>query len=73
MTIRKYIKQTKLTLTTNYISDTPVALKLLYSFPKGTRGYYDILVQDKTLPSCCAKWSEKMTASIPWDTVFMKI
>ena len=50
-----------------------ISLSRIYSAPRGTRLYYNILVNDNCMPNCCLKWSEKLKSNISWNTVFIKV
>ena len=47
-----------------------ISLSTIYSATKGTRHYYNILVNDNCKPNCL-KCSEKL--NISWNTVFIKV
>lgn len=73
MSIKKYMQKTKIRIPSHCTNDVPVALKIIYSVPKGTRLYYDILTSDTSLPNSCSKWLEKLGTNVSWKKVFLKI
>eukprot|EP00745_Piridium_sociabile_P023668 TRINITY_DN36_c0_g1_i6.p1 TRINITY_DN36_c0_g1~~TRINITY_DN36_c0_g1_i6.p1 ORF type:complete len:339 (+),score=19.34 TRINITY_DN36_c0_g1_i6:145-1017(+) len=73
MSLNEYIKQTNLTLTDNHTEGIPAVLRCLYSTTKGTRIYYDVLMQDNNTPNACAKWSNKLGKHVEWNKVFIRI
>ena len=54
-------------------NEANISLSTIYSAPKGTRLYYNILVNDNLMPNCCLKWSEKLKSNISWNIVFIKV
>ena len=49
------------------------SLTIIYSTRKGTKAYYDILVENGSRPGCCNKWNMKLSKEINWDASFDKI
>ena len=47
--------------------------KILNSVQKGTKVYYDILINDGIDPKCCSKWNNKLSKEINWKTTFKKV
>ena len=47
--------------------------KQLLSVCKGSKIYYDILIEDNTQPNCCAKWNEKLDIEINWNKCFLSL
>ena len=67
--IKQYIKKSTILISNNMSDEVNISLSTIYSAPKGTRLYYNILVND----NCCLKWSEKLKSNISWNTVFIKV
>ena len=55
--IKQYIKTSTILISNNMANEVSILLSTIYSAPKGTRLYYNILVNDNCTPSCCLKWS----------------
>ena len=49
------------------------SLTLIGKVQKGTKSYYDILVENKSKPKCCIKWNSILSNNINWPTTFYKI
>ena len=71
--IKQYIKTSTILISNNMANEVNISLSTIYSAPKGTRLYYNILVNDNCMPVCCLKWSEKLKSNISWNTVFIKV
>ena len=48
-------------------------MNIVYNVRKGTKIYYDILVENGSKPRCCKKLNIKLSKDINWDTTFYKI
>ena len=71
--IKKYIKDSSIVLKDNCSFDTTMALNQIYSVKKGCKIHYDMLITDKQLPKCCARWTERINSEINWEKVFHKM
>ena len=71
--IKQYIKTSTILISSNMADEVNISLSTIYTAPKGTRLYYNILVNDNCMPNCCSKWSEKLKSNISWNTVFIKV
>ena len=49
------------------------SLTIIGKVQKGTKSYYDILVENKSKPKWCIKWNSVLSNSINWPTTFYKI
>ena len=47
-------------------------MQIICSVIKGTKVYYNILMQDNSLPNCCAKWEIKL-GKLSWKFIFEKV
>ena len=50
----------------------PRSLAKIYNQVKGTKCYYDILIQNGKSPNCCSKWEIKLGEGIDWKACFKK-
>ena len=73
MAIKEYMKGFDFPIDSNESEMLPVATETLLSIRKGTRLYYDILTEKKSMPNCCQKWSMKINENINWNKVFFSI
>ena len=71
--IKQYIKTFTIPVSNNMANKVNILLSTIYSAPKGTRLYYNILVNDNCMPNCYLKWNEKLKSNISWNTVFIKV
>ena len=55
----QYIPNTEIQMYVNNSSNMIAALKIIYSIPKGTRPYYDIVADKVCNPNCCSKSEKK--------------
>ena len=46
------------------------SLTIIVKTQIGTKGYYDILDQNKSKPKCCIKWNSVLSNNINWPTTF---
>ena len=58
LSLKKYIRKTKIQVDDSSPSNTTVALRTIYSVTKGTKAYYNILNDSDCNPNCCAKWKK---------------
>ena len=72
-TVKAYMKKAQIQFTNNNASNTSCALRLIRSVKKGTKLYYNILIEDDCDPKCCSKWTEKLNVNLSWKSVFLKI
>ena len=73
MCIKSYIRHFDFTITSNSADTVSGALKVLYSVPRGSQVFYEILTHNNSLPNCCQKWSVKLNETIIWKKVFLQI
>lgn len=73
MAIKEYLKNFNFIIDNNECNLFPIAIETLLSVKKGTRLLYDILMENKSMPNCCQKWSTKVSENIQWDKVFLGI
>ena len=71
--IKQYIKTSTILISNNMANEVNISPSTIYSAPRDTRLYYNILVNDNCMPNCCLKWSEKLKSNISWNTVFIKV
>ena len=53
--IKSYIRKIGLTAKSNNSTDLTKMLNIIYSRQKGTRRYYEVLIQGKDKAKCCEK------------------
>ena len=73
MSIKEYVKKFDFIIDNNECELLPKAITILLTVKKGTRLYYDILMQNENMPNCCQKWSTKINENIQWNKVFLNI
>ena len=73
LSLKKYIRKTKIQVDDSSPSNTTVALRTIYSITKGTKAYYNILNDSDCNPNCCAKWTKKSYCNVCWKSCFLKI
>ena len=73
LSLKKYIRKTKIQVDDRSPSNTTVALRTIYSITKGTKAYYNILNDSDCNPNCCAKWTKKSYCNVCWKSCFLKI
>ena len=71
--VRKYIKSTKLQVNTNITKSVTNCMNKIMSVFRGSKLYYDILIEDHIAPKCCAKWDEKLQTVIKWNKCFSQL
>ena len=70
--IRTYIRTTDIKIVNNKYLNESKSTKILTSASKGSRLYYDILIENGIEPKCCMKWNEKFSEEIDWKSCFLK-
>ena len=48
------------------------SLAKIYNQVKGTKCYYDILIENGKGPNCCSKWEIKLVEGMDWKACFKK-
>ena len=71
--LKKYIKEKKMTLCKNSCNENHAALQAILSVSKGTKSYYQVLINDNTKLKYCRKWEEKLNCDIDWKVCFRKV
>jgi len=71
--IKKLMKKNNVAFQNNIAATNRKALTLIFSVKKGTKKYYDILVENKQRPNCCEKWNRKLALNIDWNVTFTKM
>ena len=71
--VKKYIKGLGIALQSNKSLSIRKSLTIIGKVQKGTKGYYDILVENKSKPKCCKKWNSILPNNINWPKTFYKI
>ena len=71
--VKKYLRKFDTVLSNNTALTMRKSLNLLYSVQKGTKLYYNILMDSSTTPNCCAKWDAKLSKNIDWLQTFQLI
>ena len=73
LSLKKYIRKTKIQVDDSSPSNTTVALRTIYFITKGTKAYYNILNDSDCNPNCCAKWTKKSYCNVCWKSCFLKM
>ena len=71
--LKKYIKEKRATICKNTCSENHIALQTILSVPKGSKLYYQVLINDDTTLKYCRKWEEKLKREINWKGCFRKV
>ena len=71
--VKKYIEGLGIAVQSNKSLSMRKSLTITGKEQKGTRGYYDILVENKSKPKCCIKWNSVLSNNINWPKTFYKI
>lgn len=70
-TINQYINTKNSIINDNEHLDTHIGFKYLLSIPKGSKPYYDIIIEDNNRPKCCKTWDEKLDTLNDWKHCFL--
>ena len=70
--IKTYIKSLKIITESNEMAINPRSLAKIYNQVKGTKSYYDILIESGRSPNCCIKWEIKLGEGTDWKACFKK-
>ena len=62
--IKTYLKSLKIITESNEMVINTRSLAKIYSQVKGTKRYYDILIENRKSPNCCSKWEIKLGEGI---------
>lgn len=73
MAIKKYIRTYGLTIINNKRLLINPQLKKLYSVTKGSKEYYNILLENNCEPKCIKTWESKLSYDVNWKLCFKKI
>ena len=73
LSLKKYIRKTKIQVGDSSPLNTTVTLRTIHSITKGTNPYYNILNDKDCNPTCCAKWAKKSYCNVCWKSCFLKI
>ena len=73
LSLKKYIRKTKIQVDDSSPSNTTVALRTIYSITKGTKASYNILNDSDWNPNCHAEWTKKSYCNVCWKSCFLKI
>ena len=71
--ILEYIKCRGYILSSNAHTLLSAPLKKLYSIHRGSKLYYDLLLNNTSMPNCCNKWEVKLNTNINWNMCFSKV
>ena len=69
---KTYLKSLKITIDANQIVTTPRSLAKIYAQVKGTKSYYDIIIENGKSPNRCNKWEIKLGGEIDWKACFTR-
>ena len=70
--IRTYRRRLDITLENDNVSSNNSLMQKIISCPSGAKSFYDALC-DKSEPSFCNKWNEKLNINVNWKTAFDNI
>ena len=73
LSLKKYIRKTKIQTDDSSPSNTTVALRTIYSITKGTKASYNILNDSDCNPNCHAERTKKSYCNVCWKSCFLKI
>ena len=68
--LREYVKKTKIPVRDNKYLETSICFKNIKCTIKGSKVYYNTLINNNTNPKCCAKWEEKLGIDFDWKNCF---
>ena len=71
--VKNYIKGLGIAVQSNKSLSMRKSLTRIGKVQKGTKGYYDILVENKNKPKCCKKWNSTLPNNIIGHTATNKI
>ena len=71
--IRKFLQRTHVTIPDNSAKENSKAFSIVIQQIKGSKHFYDRLVENTLKPKFCDKWSRKLDRDINWSTTFYKI
>ena len=71
--VKQYLKTSTILISNNMVNEVNISLSTIYCAPRGTRLYYNTLVNDNCMPNCCLKWSEKLKSNNPSNTIFINV
>ena len=74
--IKQYIRKSEVSLSTPNMLQRETFFSTfdkILNIHKGAKGYYEILTDNNSKPTCCSKWENKLNVQMPWDKVFHKI
>ena len=71
--VKKYIKGLGIAVQSNKSLSMRKSFTITGKVQKGTKRYYDILVENKSKPKCCIKWNSVLSNNINWPKTFYKI
>ena len=71
-TIKNYIKRQNINITSNNAQSTPKIYALIKYGPKGSRSFYDILINKTETSNACKNWEKLLGKDIDWPKIFSK-
>ena len=71
--MKKYIKGLGIAVESNKSLSMRKSLTIIGNAQKGTKSYYDFLVENKSKLKCCIKWNSVLSNNINWPKTFYKI
>ena len=71
--VKKYIKGLGIAVQSNKFLSMRKSVTIIGKVQKGTKSYYDILVENKSKLQCCIKWNSILSNNINWPKTFYKI
>ena len=69
--IMAYVKKYCIEIKNNKCRERPLCFKNLFSTFKGSRLYYDIIIENNTIPKGCITWNSKLPIIPNWKTCFL--
>ena len=70
--IKTCLKSLKIITESNEMVINLRSLAKIYNEVKGTKCYYDILIENGKSPNCCSKWEIKLGEGIDWKACLKK-
>ena len=72
--VQKYINKTNICITTPVeMLDTPKVINLLSMNTKGTRMFYDLILENGENPGFCTKWEQILHNQVNWKKCYENI
>lgn len=71
--IKKYIRNQNITITSSHHTDNPKAFETMLNSPKGTKVFYNELIKTNATSTALKNWNSHFQTQIDWEMVFKKV